>query len=308
MVVENSPTPRGTPRCGIWSNPPPIWRSADRRWDRGPRRPPVAGRGRPPCSRHSNGRVEVRSAPEPALRRRQEAGVHVDGRHVRVRHVRDEADPGGEKARVVLCAVDACREFGEKRPPTVETFNSTFSKTLPFICPRTPPPPGSPSGSVRSHGANGKPRRFPPHARSPRIPGRCGRAAIRTSRGRIVVVRREPAWRGPLDCPARALQRPRRVGSREGDADADCPARSARIGEPAVHDRPFPRGADEEDLAECRGPAARRGDQLLRHPRDWVVRTDHGLVQVPQARSRSPYSGDDAGRPFTCPSCRPSSS
>ena len=40
--------------------------------------------------------------------------VHVDGRHVRIPHVGDEADPGGEKARVVLCAVDACREFGRE--------------------------------------------------------------------------------------------------------------------------------------------------------------------------------------------------
>ena len=41
---------------------------------------------------------------------------------------------------------------GEKRPPTVETLTPTFSNTLPVICPRTPPPPGLPSVSVRSHG------------------------------------------------------------------------------------------------------------------------------------------------------------
>jgi len=41
---------------------------------------------------------------------------------------------------------------GEKLPPTVETLTPTFSNTLPVICPRTPPPPGEPSGSVRSHG------------------------------------------------------------------------------------------------------------------------------------------------------------
>ena len=50
---------------------------------------------------------------------------------------------------------------GEKRPPTVETFTPTFSKTLPFICPRTPPPPGAPSGSVRSHGVNAKAASLP---------------------------------------------------------------------------------------------------------------------------------------------------
>ena len=36
------------------------------------------------------------------------------------------------------------------RPPTVETLTPTFSNTWPFITPRTPPPPGSPSGSCRS--------------------------------------------------------------------------------------------------------------------------------------------------------------
>ena len=39
-----------------------------------------------------------------------------------------------------------------KRPATVETLTPTFSNTSPFISPRTPPPPGAPSGSVRSQG------------------------------------------------------------------------------------------------------------------------------------------------------------
>ena len=39
-----------------------------------------------------------------------------------------------------------------KRPPTVETLTPTFSNTSPFISPRTPPPPGEPSGSSRSQG------------------------------------------------------------------------------------------------------------------------------------------------------------
>ena len=41
---------------------------------------------------------------------------------------------------------------GEKVPATVDTFTPTFSNTFPTICPRTPPPPFDPSGSVRSHG------------------------------------------------------------------------------------------------------------------------------------------------------------
>src|SRR3546814_3441625 len=36
-------------------------------------------------------RIEVRAAAEPAFCRAQEARVHVDGRHMRVGHVRDEA-------------------------------------------------------------------------------------------------------------------------------------------------------------------------------------------------------------------------
>ncbi len=50
---------------------------------------------------------------------------------------------------------------GEKRPPTVETLTPTFSNTLPFIRPRTPPPPGEPSGSVRSHGIYSKAASLP---------------------------------------------------------------------------------------------------------------------------------------------------
>ncbi len=41
---------------------------------------------------------------------------------------------------------------GEKVPPTVETFTPTFSKTLPFIWLRTPPPPADSVSSGRSHG------------------------------------------------------------------------------------------------------------------------------------------------------------
>ena len=43
-------------------------------------------------------RVEVGAAAEPALGGGQEARVHVHGGHVRVGHVRDEADAGGEEA------------------------------------------------------------------------------------------------------------------------------------------------------------------------------------------------------------------
>ena len=46
--------------------------------------------------------VEVRPAAEPRLRGRQEPRVHVHRGHVRVRHVRDEADAGCGEARVLL--------------------------------------------------------------------------------------------------------------------------------------------------------------------------------------------------------------
>ena len=88
-----------------------------------------------------NRRVQIGAAAEPALRRGQEARVHVDRGHVRVGHVRDQADAGGEEARILFGAVDGGGEFGLKRPPTVETLTPTFSNTLPFIMPRTPPPP-----------------------------------------------------------------------------------------------------------------------------------------------------------------------
>src|SRR6185369_16802014 len=56
--------------------------------------------------------VEVGTAAEPALPRREEACIHVNGGHVRVGHVRDQADPGGEEARIVLGSRDALGELG----------------------------------------------------------------------------------------------------------------------------------------------------------------------------------------------------
>ena len=59
-------------------------------------------------------RVEVGPAAEPALGRHEEARVHVDRRHVRVGHVGDKADAGGEEARVGFRAVDRLGEFGRE--------------------------------------------------------------------------------------------------------------------------------------------------------------------------------------------------
>ena len=61
-----------------------------------------------------NCRVEVGAAAEPALGRGQEARVHMDRGHVRIGHVRDEADAGGEEARVFFRAGDALGEFGRE--------------------------------------------------------------------------------------------------------------------------------------------------------------------------------------------------
>ena len=55
--------------------------------------------------------IEVGAAAEPALRRRQEAGVHMDRGDMRVGHVRDQADAGGEEARVLFRAGDAPGEY-----------------------------------------------------------------------------------------------------------------------------------------------------------------------------------------------------
>ena len=51
-------------------------------------------------------------------------------------------------------------------PPTVETLTPTFSNTLPFITPRTPPPPGSPDGSVAVPRRYSRSRRREPASRS----------------------------------------------------------------------------------------------------------------------------------------------
>ena len=59
-----------------------------------------------------DGGVEVGAAAEPAPGRRQEARVHVHRGHVRIGHVGDEADPGGEEARVLFGAGDGLGEFG----------------------------------------------------------------------------------------------------------------------------------------------------------------------------------------------------
>ena len=56
-------------------------------------------------------RVQVRAAAEPLLRRAQEPRVHMDGGHVRIGHVRDQADAGGEEARIVGGAVDRLGEI-----------------------------------------------------------------------------------------------------------------------------------------------------------------------------------------------------
>ena len=45
-----------------------------------------------------------------------------------------------------------CAKPGANSPETVETLTPTFSNTLPFITPRTPPPPSLASVVSRFHG------------------------------------------------------------------------------------------------------------------------------------------------------------
>ena len=122
---------RARPRGGEGRNsPPPISRSADRRSGRGRRRRPAAGHGRLGVFLIGNGRVEVGSAAEPALGGRQEPRVHMDGGHMRVGHVRDQADPGGEEAGVFLGAVNAGGEFGREASADGRDVHADFLEDL----------------------------------------------------------------------------------------------------------------------------------------------------------------------------------
>ena len=56
-------------------------------------------------------RIEIRPAAEPAPRGGQEAAIHVHCRDVRIGHVRDQADAGGEKARIDVRAGNRGGEF-----------------------------------------------------------------------------------------------------------------------------------------------------------------------------------------------------
>ena len=60
---------------------------------------------------------QVAAAAEPALRRRDQPGVHVCGRNVRIARVDDHADPGGVKARVLIGAGDVSGELRRELAP-----------------------------------------------------------------------------------------------------------------------------------------------------------------------------------------------
>jgi hypothetical protein len=96
-------------------------------------------------------RVEIAAAAKPRLAGGEEAGVHVHGGHMRIGHMRDKADAGGGEFGFSGSAPLIVRaNSGLNVPWTVETLTPTFSNTLPFIRPCTPPPPfstGSPSCS-----------------------------------------------------------------------------------------------------------------------------------------------------------------
>ncbi len=59
-------------------------------------------------------RRQVGAAAEPGLRRHDEAGVHVDGRDVRVPRMGDERDAGGPEARILVRAGDLAAELGRE--------------------------------------------------------------------------------------------------------------------------------------------------------------------------------------------------
>ncbi len=61
--------------------------------------------------RDRGGRVQVGTAAEPALGRHQESGVHVDRRHDRVGHMRDQADARRKEAGVFGRAMDGLGEI-----------------------------------------------------------------------------------------------------------------------------------------------------------------------------------------------------
>ncbi len=91
-------------------------------------------------------RIEVGAAAEPAFRRRQEARVHVDGRDVRIGHVRDEADPGREEARVGLRPVDAGGELGREAAADRRDVDSDLLEHLAVHLPANAPAAGSSLG------------------------------------------------------------------------------------------------------------------------------------------------------------------
>jgi len=74
--------------------------------------------------------VEVGTAAEPAPGRRQEARVHVHGGHVRVGHVGDEADAGGEESGVFLGAGDGFGELGAELATDGRDIDSDFLEYL----------------------------------------------------------------------------------------------------------------------------------------------------------------------------------
>ena len=114
---------------------------------------------------------------------------------MRVGHVRDQADPGGEEARVVLGAGDRGGEFGREAaadgrdvdPDLLEHLARSYAREHRRRRAHRRPPPSRSQGCIRT------PRRCRPRARSPRTRRRSGRAAPRTSRARPVADRRAEA-------------------------------------------------------------------------------------------------------------------
>ena len=59
-------------------------------------------------------RVQVSAAAKPAFRCHKIAGIHVDGWHMRVRHMRNQADSGRKEIGVFRRAMNSFGKFGVK--------------------------------------------------------------------------------------------------------------------------------------------------------------------------------------------------
>ena len=98
-------------------------------------------------------RGEIGAAAEPGLRRHHEAGVHVDGRHVRIPRMGDQRDAGGPETRVLIGAWNLAAKFRRELAVHGRDVNADFLEHAARASSTwSPPPPGLPLWSRRSQG------------------------------------------------------------------------------------------------------------------------------------------------------------